>query len=123
MSRELLDEQVNDVEDPGGTVAGVHLREERPAEEIVALAEELGAYLMVVGSRGCGGRRSVLTGSVFDRVIRYACRPVLVVGAGARVADVAGGGLDRISGRHTLNGTLTQPLRTVTSLRHGRGTI
>jgi hypothetical protein len=123
MSRELLDEQVNDVEDPGGTVAGVHLREERPAEEIVALAEELGAYLMVVGSQGCGGIRSVLTGSVFDRVIRYACRPVLVVGAGARVADVARGGLDRISGRHTLNGTLTQPLRTVTSLRHGRGTI
>jgi nucleotide-binding universal stress UspA family protein len=42
------------VEDAGGTVAGAHLRGERPAEEIVALAEELGAYLMVVGSWGRG---------------------------------------------------------------------
>jgi nucleotide-binding universal stress UspA family protein len=72
MSRELLDEQVNDVEDAGGTVAGVHLREERPAEEIVALAEELGAYLIVGGNRCCGGIRRVLTGSVFDRVTRHA---------------------------------------------------
>jgi nucleotide-binding universal stress UspA family protein len=53
-ARELLDEQVKKVEEAGGTVAGAHLREERPAEEIVALAEELGAYLMVVGSWGRG---------------------------------------------------------------------
>jgi nucleotide-binding universal stress UspA family protein len=55
MSRVLLDEQVKDVEDAGGTVAEIHLRGEQPAERIVALAEELGAYLMVVGSRGRGG--------------------------------------------------------------------
>ena len=123
MSRVLLDEQVKDVEDAGGTVAEIHLRGEQPAERIVALADELGTYLMVVGSRGRGGIRRVLTGSVFDRVIHHARRPVLVLGAGTRVADVAGDGLDRISGRHTLNESLTQPLRTVTSLRHGRGTI
>ena len=41
-ARELLDEQVKKVEDAGGTVAAVHVREEQPAEEIVALAEELG---------------------------------------------------------------------------------
>ena len=50
MSRELLDEQVKNVEDAGGTVAGAHLRGERPAEYLRALAEELGAYLMVVRS-------------------------------------------------------------------------
>jgi hypothetical protein len=33
--------------------------------------------------------------------------PVLVAGAGARVASVAGGGFDRISGRHALDGSLT----------------
>ena len=79
MSRELLDEQVKNVEDAGGTVAGVHLREERPAEEIVALAEELGAYLIVVGNRACGGVRRALTGSVSDWVVRHAHCPVLVV--------------------------------------------
>ena len=40
-ARGLLDEQVEKVEDAGGTVAGAHLREELPAEEIVALAQEL----------------------------------------------------------------------------------
>ncbi len=34
------------MEDVGGTVAGAHLRGERPAEEIVALAEELGVEAM-----------------------------------------------------------------------------
>ena len=53
-ARELLDEQVKKVEDAGGTVAGVHLREEFPAEEIVALAEEIGAYL-IVGEAGAAG--------------------------------------------------------------------
>src|ERR671913_1680155 len=35
----------------GGRVAGQHLREGQPAEEITALAEELDADLVVVGSR------------------------------------------------------------------------
>jgi len=79
--RELLDERVKKVEDAGGTVAGVHLREEQPAEEIVALAEELGAYLIVVGSRHRGQIRRALAGSVSDWVVRHAHCPVLVVEA------------------------------------------
>ena len=106
-ARELLDEQVKKVEDAGGTVAGVHLREGQPAEEIVALAEELGAYLIVVGRRHRGRIRRALAGSVSDWVVRHARCPVLVVGAGARVADIASWGFDRISGRHALDGSLT----------------
>ena len=79
--RELLDERVKKVEDAGGTVAGVPLREKQPAEEIVALAEELGACLIVVGSRHRGQRRRALAGSVSDRVVRHAHCPVLVVEA------------------------------------------
>jgi nucleotide-binding universal stress UspA family protein len=86
-ARELLDEQVKMVEDAGGTVAAVHLREEQPAKEIVALAEELGAYLIVMGSRRRGRIRRALAGSVSDWVVRHARYPVLVVGAGARIAD------------------------------------
>ncbi len=86
-ARELLDEQVKMVEDAGGSVAGVHSREEQPAEEIVALAEELGACVIVVGSRDRGRIRRALAGSVSDWVVRHARCPVLVVGAGARVAD------------------------------------
>ena len=86
-AQELLDEQVKMVEDAGGTVAGVHSREEQPAEEIVALAEELGAYVIVVGSRHRGRIRRALAGSVSDWAVRHARCSVLVVGAGARVAD------------------------------------
>ena len=67
------------MEDAGGTVAGVHLREERLAEEIIALAEELGVGLIVVGSRGRGRIRRALAGSVSDWVVRHAHFPVLVV--------------------------------------------
>ena len=106
-ARELLDEQVKKVEEAGGAVAGVHLREEEPAEEIIALAEELGVDLIVVGSRNQGRIRRALTKSVSDSVVRHARCPVLVVGAGARVANGARGGFDQISGGHALNGILT----------------
>jgi nucleotide-binding universal stress UspA family protein len=123
-ARELLDEQVKMVEEAGGAVTGIHLREGRPpAEEITVLAEELGVDLIVVGSRDRGRIRRAFTGSVSDRVVRRARRPVLVVGAGVRVAGGARGGFGRISGGHALNGILAKPLQRVTSPRHGRGTI
>jgi nucleotide-binding universal stress UspA family protein len=78
-ARELLDEQVKKVEDAGGTVAGAHLREEEPAEEIVVLAEELEVGLIVVGSRDRGRIRRAFAGSVSDWVVRHAPCPVLVV--------------------------------------------
>ena len=49
------------------------------AVEIVDLAEELDAGLVVVGSRGLGGIRRALMGSVSDSVVRHAHCPVLVV--------------------------------------------
>jgi nucleotide-binding universal stress UspA family protein len=111
-ARELLDEQVKVVEEAGGTVAGIHLREEEPVEEIVVLAEELGIDLIVVGSRDRGRIRRALTRSISDRVVRRARRPVLVVGAGVRVAGGVGGGFDRISAeacsRRNPCGTLTE---------------
>jgi nucleotide-binding universal stress UspA family protein len=51
----------------------------KPAAEIVDLAEELGVGLVVVGSRGLGGVRRALMGSVSDSVVRHAHCPVLVV--------------------------------------------
>jgi nucleotide-binding universal stress UspA family protein len=105
-ARELLDEQVRMVEEAGGTVAGIHLREERPpAEEIIALAEELRVDLIVVGGRDRGRIRRALTGSVSDRVVRRSRCPVLVVRARVQVAGGAGGGFDWISGGHALNGS------------------
>jgi nucleotide-binding universal stress UspA family protein len=79
VSRELLRKQSWRVKAVGGTVAGAHLRMGEVALEIVALAEELGADLIVMGSRGLGGVRRALMGSVSDSVVRHAHCPVLVV--------------------------------------------
>jgi len=77
-TREVLDEQVRRLEASEGVVNEAHLREGRADEEIVVLAEELGADLIVIGSRGLGGLRRVLVGSVSDSVVRHAHCPVLV---------------------------------------------
>ena len=50
-----------------------------PADEIVQTAEEVGADLIVMGSRGLGTVHSVLLGSVSDRVLHRAHCAVLVV--------------------------------------------
>src|SRR5215211_3583920 len=75
----LLDEQVRKIEAAGGSVAQAHLTEGKPEAEITALAEEIGAGLIVVGSRGLGGMRRGMLGSVSDSVVRHAHCPVLVV--------------------------------------------
>jgi nucleotide-binding universal stress UspA family protein len=78
-AQRLLDTQSRQIEAAGGIVTQAHLRVGRPDEEIVALAEELGAGLIVIGSRGLGGIRRALVGSVSDSVVRHAHCPVLVV--------------------------------------------
>ena len=56
-----------------------HPRMGRAAEEIVNLGEEIGVGLIMIGSRGRGGIRRALLGSVSDSVIRHAHCLVLVV--------------------------------------------
>ena len=84
-----LDDQVERIEAQGGSVTQAYLRLGRPdegaitvAEQIVNLAEEIRAGLIVVGSRGLGGMRRALMGSVSDSVVRHAHCPVLVVRRG-----------------------------------------
>ncbi|HET7269916.1 MAG TPA: universal stress protein [Rubrobacter sp.] len=77
--REVLDEEVQRVRSTGGTVAQTHLRMGEVAREIVHLAEDMKAGLIVMGSRGRGGMRRTLMGSVSDSVVRHAHCPVLVV--------------------------------------------
>lgn len=80
-AEKILDEQVEKIERDGGKVAQKHLRiaERHRAQQIVRVAEEIGAGLIVMGSRGLGGVRRALMGSVSDSVVRHAHCPVLVV--------------------------------------------
>jgi Universal stress protein family len=63
-----------------GKVAEKHLRiaERHRAQQVVRVAEDVGAGLIVMGSRGPGEIRRALIGSVSDSVIRHAHCPVLV---------------------------------------------
>ena len=78
-SRAFLDEQAKLIEDEEGAVAGVHFETGRPDHEIVRLSEELGTGLVVLGSRGLGGVKRALLGSVSDSVVRHEHGSVLVV--------------------------------------------
>jgi nucleotide-binding universal stress UspA family protein len=78
-ARIKLDEQAQRVRESGGELAEAHARLGRPDAEIVGLADELGAGLIVLGSRGLGPLRRALMGSVSDSVVRHAHCPVLVV--------------------------------------------
>jgi nucleotide-binding universal stress UspA family protein len=80
-AQQFLDAQTEQIKALGATVAQTHVRLGRPDEEIVILAEEIGAGLIAIGSRGLGGMRRVLMGSVSDSVVRHASCPVLVVRA------------------------------------------
>jgi nucleotide-binding universal stress UspA family protein len=76
--RELLDNEVEQIEAAGGTVTQAHLSMGKAAPEIV-VAEEIDAGLIVMGSTGQGGIRRALLGSVSESVVKLAHCPVLVI--------------------------------------------
>ena len=78
-ARIRLDAEVQKIRSAGGAIAEAHLRVGAAAAEIADLAEDIGAGLIVMGSRGLGGVRRALMGSVSDSVVRHAHCPVLVV--------------------------------------------
>jgi nucleotide-binding universal stress UspA family protein len=78
-AKEMLEQQAKRIEESGGTIKETHLREGRAYEEIVEVAEEIDAGLIVMGSRGHGRLRRALMGSVSDAVVRHAHCPVTIV--------------------------------------------
>jgi nucleotide-binding universal stress UspA family protein len=78
-AHEKAGREATKIEEAGGEVARVHGKVGRPDAEIVRLAEEIGAGLTVVGSRGLGSLRRALMGSVSTGVVRHAHGSVLVV--------------------------------------------
>jgi nucleotide-binding universal stress UspA family protein len=73
---EVLGELAEDARPPEVTVLGVP---GFPAEEILAVAKD--ADMIVVGSRGAGGFKKLLMGSVASQVTRHAHIPVVVIPA------------------------------------------
>ena len=78
-ARSWVEEQAEPIRSEGVKTAQSHLLLGRPDAATVWLAEEIGAGLVVLGSRGLGGMKRILTGSVSDSVARHAHCPVMVV--------------------------------------------
>jgi nucleotide-binding universal stress UspA family protein len=64
--------------DLGGVIVGIHLRTGKIVLEIVELANEVGADLIVVGSHGRPHLKQWIIGSTAERLIDVARFPVLV---------------------------------------------
>ena len=78
-AQKALDQAVDQVEAAGGSAAGSHLRMGRPDGEVLTLAEELGAELVVVGARGRDSVPRIPLGRDSENIVKHAPCPVLVV--------------------------------------------
>jgi nucleotide-binding universal stress UspA family protein len=78
-ARQFLDGRAEQLRAEGAKVAQAHLRIGEPDKEIIRLSEEIGATLIVMGSRGLGAVSRALMGSVSDSVVKHAHCPVLVM--------------------------------------------
>lgn len=75
----LLEDASAQLLQDSGVAASTEVRVGNPANEIVTCAQEHGADLIVVGSRGHGAMKRLLMGSVADRVVHLSNGPVFVV--------------------------------------------
>ncbi len=84
--RELFNDRLNTVLcGPGGEdclLPEVLVRRGKPLNEILSVAEEIGADLIVMGTHGRKGFRRAILGSVAEGVLRRAPCPVLTVRQG-----------------------------------------
>ena len=77
---EVLDDRVRCIgEDLGGSVAASYYREGKPEKELVRLAKEINAGLIMIGGRRQARFERVFGANLAEKVLRRADRPVLVV--------------------------------------------
>ena len=78
-AQQVLDQEVRKVQEAGGSVADAHLKMGRADVEVVRLSQELGAGMLVIGTRGRETIARILLGSDAESIVRHAHCPVLVV--------------------------------------------
>jgi nucleotide-binding universal stress UspA family protein len=86
-ARKKLDAGAARLAASGGPVPKAHLTEVPAAPAIADLAREIGADLVVIGTRGHTGLKHVLLGSVAERTLRLAPCAVLAVKSEAHQLD------------------------------------
>ena len=81
-ARKLLAEELDRAAGYGAKALQGHLKRDHPVDATLGLGDELGADLIVVGSRGRGPVLRIALGSVSEGVVYRAARPVLVARGG-----------------------------------------
>ena len=76
----LLEDQARRIEELGGRVAATHYREGKPEKQVISLAEELDAGLIMTGGQRRPWFERIFGAGFSQTVVRKAARPVLVVG-------------------------------------------
>jgi nucleotide-binding universal stress UspA family protein len=76
-AEELIDELLGEVGVAGVQVQSTVVQERHPADALVELSSD--AELLVVGSRGRGGFRELMLGSITHALVLHATCPVVVV--------------------------------------------
>lgn len=77
--QQVLDRQVHHLTAAGVTPTEVHLVLGRATDEVLRLRDEVGADLIVIGSRGLNAFTRVLLGSDAEGIARHAPCAVLIV--------------------------------------------
>src|SRR5215208_5046379 len=90
-ARTRLEVEGEKIRGMGGKIAKVYARAGHPDTQIVAVAEEIDAGLVVLGSRGLGPVRRVAMGSVSASVLHHAHGSVLIVRDGGTKDDYLSG--------------------------------
>lgn len=84
-AEDVVDKMLERTSAAGVTVLRKAIADRRPARALLAASED--ADLLVVGSRGLGGFRGLLMGSVSQQVASHARRPVVVVPGNGRAEE------------------------------------
>ena len=78
----MLEGEAKRTRDAGGSIDETHLGKGAAVDQILQLAEEIEAGMIVMGSRGRGPVTRLLMGSVSEGVVHHARCPVLVLRGG-----------------------------------------
>lgn len=77
-AKRILDAVVREADALGQTCTVRHVKDQLPAEGIIAAAEEIGADLIVMASHGRRGLRRFILGSQANAVVSHSHIPVLI---------------------------------------------
>jgi len=77
-AKDIIDEIINDIGKQEYTIKGI-IEEGDPSVQIINTSTKLNVDLIVLGSRGTSKIGRYLIGSVANKVVQYAYKPVMVV--------------------------------------------